>query len=144
MSRAASQEQTSLTKNQSLVLGALMRADAPLSAYAILDALRDDGLRAPLQVYRALEKLTEVGVVHRLESLNAFVACHAADHDHQHTHAHIHAGVTVFAICEACGKVDEFEDAMIADRLYGWARKADFDAASTTIEVRGTCKSCAV
>ena len=64
-----------LTKNQTLVMGALSQAKGPLSAYTILDELRDDGFRAPLQVYRALEKLVELGLVHRLESLNAFVAC---------------------------------------------------------------------
>ncbi|HSO47903.1 MAG TPA: transcriptional repressor, partial [Rhizobiaceae bacterium] len=56
-----------LTKNQSLVMGALARSDGPLSAYTILDQLRDNGFRAPLQVYRALEKLVEFGLVHRLE-----------------------------------------------------------------------------
>jgi len=55
-----------LTKNQSLVMGALTRADGPLSAYTILDQLRDQGFRAPLQVYRALDKLVEFGMVHRL------------------------------------------------------------------------------
>src|SRR5690606_36153974 len=50
-----------LTRNQSLVLGALTRAEGPLSAYTILDKLRDDGFRAPLQVYRALEKLLDAG-----------------------------------------------------------------------------------
>jgi Fur family zinc uptake transcriptional regulator len=64
-----------LTKNQSLVMGALTNSDGPLSAYTILDQLRDHGFRAPLQVYRALDKLVEFGLVHRLESLNAFVAC---------------------------------------------------------------------
>ena len=81
-----------LTKNQSLVLDALSGAHGPLSAYTILDQLRDHGLRAPLQVYRALEKLLEYGLVHRLESLNAFVACR-----------HPHCGddsTMAFAICE--------------------------------------------
>src|SRR5690606_9624291 len=72
-----------LTRNQTLVLDALEKADAPLSAYTILDRLRGDGLRAPLQVYRALEKLLSAGLVHRLESLNAFVAC-ARPHCHAH------------------------------------------------------------
>ncbi|MCS6758506.1 MAG: transcriptional repressor, partial [Candidatus Devosia euplotis] len=58
-----------LTRNQGLVLGALAHADTPLSAYQLLDALRADGLRAPLQVYRALDKLVERGLAHRLESL---------------------------------------------------------------------------
>ena len=49
------QTQQNLTKNQSLVMNALSNAHQPLSAYMILDKLRDDGFRAPLQVYRALE-----------------------------------------------------------------------------------------
>ncbi|MCB1460156.1 MAG: transcriptional repressor, partial [Nitratireductor sp.] len=64
-----------LTRNQLLVLNALVAAGGPLSAYGILDQLREEGFRAPLQVYRALEKLVDQGKVHRLESLNAFVAC---------------------------------------------------------------------
>ena len=59
---------TDLTKNQKLVMGALSNANGPLSAYTILDELREHGFRAPLQVYRALEKLVELGLVHRLES----------------------------------------------------------------------------
>ena len=61
-----SDEMTSLTKNQEMVLGALNDAKSPMSAYAILDELRDEGFRAPPQVYRALEKL-----VAGLRQLNA-------------------------------------------------------------------------
>lgn len=124
-----------LTRNQELVLGTLAHAGGPLSAYDILDKLRGDGLRAPLQVYRALEKLTERGLAHRLESLNAFVAC--AD-----THCH-RTGTIAFAICEDCGKVDEFADDGVEERLLGWARDAGFKADRTTIELRGHCKDCA-
>ncbi|MBX3530519.1 MAG: transcriptional repressor [Rhizobiaceae bacterium] len=127
-----------LTRNQSLVLGALEHADGPLSAYTILDRLRDAGFRAPLQVYRALDKLTEFGLVHRLESLNAFVAC-AHGHDHGHAHAH---GIVAFAICDTCGKVDEFSDDEVTSRLNGWARDAGFRASKTTIELRGECAGC--
>jgi Fur family zinc uptake transcriptional regulator len=123
-----------LTKNQALVFEALSRANAPLSAYSLLDQLRDNGFRAPLQVYRALEKLQEFGLVHRLESLNAFVAC-AHEHDHKH-------GLTAFAICNDCGQVTEFSDEMIEKRLSGWAEEAGFTAAKTTIEIRGECASC--
>ncbi|HSM41507.1 MAG TPA: transcriptional repressor, partial [Afifellaceae bacterium] len=58
-----------------MVFDTLLAADGPLSAYDILDRLRDKGFRAPLQVYRALDKLLALGLVHRLESLNAFIAC---------------------------------------------------------------------
>jgi Fur family zinc uptake transcriptional regulator len=123
-----------LTRNQVLVLGALNKAEAPLSAYNILDRLRDDGLRAPLQVYRALDKLVERGLAHRLESLNAFVAC-ADEHCHR-------KGLIAFAICENCGRVDEFADSVVEDQLGGWASRAGFRPERTTIEMRGRCETC--
>ncbi|AEG04634.1 transcriptional repressor [Sinorhizobium meliloti WSM1022] len=126
-----------LTKNQSLVMGALAHSDGPMSAYTILDKLRDNGFRAPLQVYRALDKLLEYGLVHRLESLNAFVAC-SCPHEHEHDH-----GVTAFTICEGCGQVTEFHDEVIEDRLSTLVRAQEFKTEKTTIEIRGHCKSCA-
>ncbi|WP_048645451.1 Fur family transcriptional regulator [Nitratireductor soli] len=123
-----------LTRNQSLVMKTLSGAEAPLSAYTILDRLRDDGLRAPLQVYRALDKLLDMGLVHRLESLNAFVAC-----AHPHTHEQ---ELIAFAICENCGKVEEFSDEVVKERLDGWAKSHRFRAAKTTIEIRGDCGGC--
>lgn len=123
-----------LTKNQNLVLDTLTRAEGPLSAYTILDRLRGSGLRAPLQVYRALEKLLAFGLVHRLESLNAFVAC---------AHPHCHAqGLVAFAICEDCGQVDEFSDALVRERLGAWSASSGFKVEKTTIEIRGRCAAC--
>ncbi|WIY53427.1 Fur family transcriptional regulator [Devosia sp. YIM 151766] len=123
-----------LTRNQELVLGALSHAPAPLSAYDILDRLRDDGLRAPLQIYRALDKLVERGLAHRLESLSAFVACADANCHRK--------GLIAFAICGECGKVDEFTDAVIEERLGGWARNTGFQVGQTTMEIRGKCGTC--
>ena len=125
-----------LTRNQDLVLKTLNHAEAPLSAYEILDRLRADGLRAPLQVYRALEKLIDQGLAHRLESLNAFVCC-AEAHGHD-----AGATTTAFAICRDCGKVDEFADEVVAGRLQGWAKASGFKAERTTIELRGLCGEC--
>ncbi|WGF90361.1 transcriptional repressor [Marinivivus vitaminiproducens] len=123
-----------LTKNQTLVLGALSRTDGPVSAYTLLDKLREHGFRAPLQVYRALDKLIEYGLVHRLESLNSFVACaHPQDHKH---------GMIAFAICDTCGNVDEFSDATIEKRLRGWSTANAFKLSKTTIELRGSCSNC--
>lgn len=127
-----------LTRNQMLVLNALTRTEGPASAYSLLDRLREDGFRAPLQVYRALEKLIEYGLVHRLESLNSFVAC---AHPHEHARGHRH-GLITFAICEACGQVDEFSDVTVEERLTGWARDHSFKLSKTTIEMRGTCADC--
>jgi Fur family zinc uptake transcriptional regulator len=129
------QASRALTRNQTLVLNALARTEAPLSAYTLLDQLREEGLRAPLQVYRALDKLVEYGLVHRLESLNSFVAC-----AHSHHHGH---GMAAFAICEKCGQVEEFSDEAVEERLGAWAVARGFRPAKTTIELRGLCGSCA-
>ena len=129
--------QPQLTKNQSLVFDALSQTGAPLSAYGILDLLRDKGFRAPLQVYRALDKLVEFGLVHRLESINAFVAC-----AHQKSDCCAH-GTVAFAICNTCGRVEEFLDHAIDHRLADWAKSKRFKAEKTTIELRGVCAACA-
>jgi len=123
-----------LTRNQELVLGALNGSGGPLSAYDILDRVRGKGIRAPLQVYRALDKLVERGLAHRLESLSAFVAC---------TDIHCHRkGLIAFAICESCGRVDEFADAVIEERLGDWATGQGFRTERTTMEIRGKCAAC--
>lgn len=123
-----------LTRHQSLVLGVLTREESPASAYTLLDQLRDEGLRAPQQVYRALDKLIEYGLVHRVESLNSFVVC-AHPHDHQH-------GAIVFAICDQCGHVDEFSDDAIARRLKGWSREHTFRMSTVAVEMHGICGRC--
>ncbi len=123
-----------LTRNQTLVYGALEAAAEPLSAYGILDRLRDEGIRAPLQIYRALDKLVEAGLVHRLESLNAFVACRQPDCE-----AHETIG---FAICQKCGQVTEFAEKRISGHLADWARKNNFTLKQTTVELRGACATC--
>jgi len=124
-----------LTRNQSLVLARLHHASGPMSAYDILDDLRVEGIKAPLQVYRALDKLLEKGLAHRLESMNAFVAC-AEPHCHR-------AGIVAFAICETCGQVDEFADEVVRERLNLWTSTEGFVPRLTTVEIRGTCARCA-
>ena len=127
-----------LTRNQMHVLERLEAATAPLSAYTLLDQLRDQGSRAPLQVYRALDTLVKAGFVHRLESLNAFVAC-AEQHDHGHRHAH---RMTAFAICDKCGQVSELSDEAICKRLDDWVGSTGFAASKAVIEFSGTCAKC--
>ena len=66
-----------LTKNQKIVLDFIQKSNKPVKAYSILSNVSKKGLKAPPQVYRALEKLIEVGEVHKIESLNSFVACNS-------------------------------------------------------------------
>lgn len=125
-----------LTKNQSMVMNALSEAEGPLSAYTILDGLRGQGFKAPLQVYRALEKLIELGLVHRLESLNAFMAC-------QHPVCEGENNDTVlFAICESCGSVQELLNDNLAKAVEGIAGAADFSLKDSVVELRGVCHAC--
>ena len=129
-------KETNLTKNQSLVFGVLSNAESPLSAYSILDILRDEGFKAPLQVYRALNVLQKVGLIHRIECLNAFVACSQPDCG---SHEYI-----AFAICEICEKVTEFSNDSVKSGLEFWAGTQKFQLQQTVIELRGKCQTCLV
>jgi len=121
-----------MTRNQQLVLECVMRNMAPMSAYDILDQVREKGIRAPLQVYRALEKLITIGRVHKIESLNAFVAC-----------AHRHRSqATSFAICDECKSVLEFSLPETTQTLTDWARKTAFEVNNTCLEIHGRCAGC--
>ncbi|MFO1033789.1 MAG: Fur family transcriptional regulator [Hyphomicrobiales bacterium] len=123
-----------LTLNQKLVLDAISGTAAPQSAYDILDKLRGRGLKAPLQVYRALERLMELGLVHKLESLSAFVAC-------QHPAGEGQAA-TIFLICESCGAVAERTSACVSGDLAGLARQDGFRVSHSNIEIKGRCGRC--
>ena len=125
-----------LTRNQTLVLKTLDAADEPLGAYAILDRLRAEGFRAPLQVYRALDTLLDRGLVHRLDTLKAFVAC-------AHPHEHHESATIAFGICERCARVWEFSDDLVRDRLKLWAEGHGFRPTRTSIEISGICAECA-
>lgn len=123
-----------LTAQRRQVLHILCAARRPLGAYEILDAMRD-GSRplAPPTVYRALDFLLEQGLVHKLESLHAFVGCSHPDHPHS----------SQFLICADCGLVTELEDAAIADSLKSAARESGFLPRRRVVEVIGTCADCA-
>ena len=91
----------SLTKNQQTVLDILESAKEPLKAYAILFDTQKKGIKAPLQVYRALDKLIEIGKVHKIESKNSYIACKHKGCDSNTS--------TSFLICELCDQVTELK-----------------------------------
>ncbi len=129
--------QTKLTKNQSVVVDALREAGRPLSAYQILDVddVREQGLKAPLTIYRALDKLVANGIVHRIESLNAFVLC---DHDHA-----AHAEPAAFMICTTCKRTIEFSAKSIRRTVTQEAERHGFAMSNLHVEVTGLCAECA-
>jgi len=119
--------------NRQQVLEVLQAGGRPLSAYELLDRLREAGIKAPPTVYRALNQLIDAGQVHRLESVNAYVAC-------RHRHHH---GIAAFAICDDCGTVTEFEDADIVAGVQGWAARMGFAVTRSAVELHGCCADCA-
>ena len=123
-----------MTQNETLVYTLLCQADRPLSAYNILDALRDKGIRAPLQVYRALGKLVERGAVHRIESVNGFVACQLHDCGGSE--------VSIFMLCTQCERANEFTDVSIDKTLQALGDDRKFQAAHKVIEITGLCADC--
>jgi Fur family zinc uptake transcriptional regulator len=124
-----------LTDLRRQVLGLILDRDAPTGAYDLLDQLRNTRHgAAPPTVYRALEFLQDQGLVHKLESLSAFVGC-IADEDHDHA--------AQFFICRSCGRVAELEDHELAHALEDAAKRLGFRLAKATIEAEGQCAACA-
>ena len=123
-----------LTPIRRKVLAALLGSHKPLGAYEIIDRLASKGPRpAPITAYRALEFLRENGLVHRIESRNAFIAC---------VHNHAAGALVVFLICERCGAVGEASSAEVTATLTSAARAAGFTPKSPVIEVTGVCTHC--
>jgi Fur family zinc uptake transcriptional regulator len=122
-----------LGANCERVYRALNAACRPMSAYEILEAVRSHGISAPATVYRALSQLIEWGLVHRLESVNAYVACIEPDRHHDSA---------IFVICSACGSYEELFDSTVLKRLRARASERSFKVDNTTIEMRGQCAAC--
>ena len=125
-----------LTKKQSLVMDLLLDSKGPLSAYQILYDLNDHGFRGPTQVYRVLEKLLGLGMVHRIESMNAFVACqqekcHEKDKE-----------INLFTICKICGSVQELLSNGIKNLVKSLSKDNKFLLKSSVLELNGVCSKC--
>jgi Fur family zinc uptake transcriptional regulator len=124
-----------LTDLRRLVLTLILEAEGPLTAYQLLDQLRQVRKGAvPPTVYRALDFLIENHLIHKLERLNAFIPCAEADHGH-------HA--VQFLICGTCGTVAEIEDVDVSKALAQAAQKAGFQPSNALVELDGTCALCA-
>lgn len=122
-----------LTALRRRVLELIWSSHKAIKAYEILDQLSPDiGSARPPTVYRALEFLMAHGLVHRVDSLNAFVGCsHAAQrHDAQ------------FFICDSCGTVSEIDDATIGQAVSRGAKRLGFEVERRMIELHGRCGSC--
>lgn len=122
-----------LTARRRQVLEILCRAARPLGAYEILEQLRDGTPLAPPTIYRALDFLLAQGLIHRLETLHAFVRCVHPEQPHPNQ----------FLICADCGQVREIEDQMLGERLHAAAAHSGFEFQRSVVEVLGRCANCA-
>lgn len=127
------QRKVRLTPLRRRVLEVVWGSHKPMGAYDILGMLAAErGSAAPPTVYRALEFLLENGLVHRIESLNAFVGCTKPGHDH----------AWQLLICRACGRVAEISDAELEGAIGNAASRAGFAIQRRTIELAGLCPTC--
>ncbi len=135
--RACQQRGLRLTPIRARVLRLIAGAGRPVKAYDLLDMVRSGegaGADAPPTVYRALDFLLANGFIHKLQSVNAFVACHHPD-SAQHS--------VPFLICNRCHNAVELEDAEVVASLDERARALGFVPQAQTLEVHGLCAGCA-
>ena len=122
-----------LTGQRRRILEIIGSSHNATGAYDILQKMEEQGRRtAPITVYRALDFLMSVGLVHRISSLNAFIACH---HDHGPDPVQL-------LICKTCGAVGELEDQAVTRAIQKAACKAGFAMEDPVVEVTGTCAHC--
>jgi len=130
---ACAQRGLRLTPLRARVLGLVADAGKPVKAYDLLDLMKGEGgSTAPPTVYRALDFLLEQGFIHRLASINAFVACHHPQARHS----------VPFLICDQCHKAIELEDTRISELLESQAEALGFGTRAQTLEVHGLCADC--
>lgn len=121
-----------LTGNRALIYRLFREQAAPLSAYDVLERLKPEGIKSPPVVYRALKFLEQQGLIHRIESRNAYIAC---------PHGHAHAP-GLLLVCESCGRVEEASDPVLGERLERMAHANGFRASMAPLELKGICKNC--
>ena len=111
----------------------LVKHKHPVSAYQLLDELVEEGHKpAPPTIYRALDFLVSHGLAHKIESLNAFMACPHAGHEHR----------PMIMICTNCSQVAEFASTTIDKAVAKAAKDSGFTPRETTVEVTGLCSHC--
>ncbi len=123
-----------LTPMRARVLEILLEAHAALGAYDILKRLAAEGLAAPQPpvAYRALDFLVAHGFAHRIEKLNAYVACALPGGPH----------AAAFMICRDCGAVAEIAGDGAAGGLGASAKRLGFEIESAVLEAEGHCARC--
>lgn len=123
-----------LTSIRHQVLELIWKSHKAVKAYELLDRIKPLQTAAkPATIYRALDFLLAQGLVHRVESLNAFVGCRCSGHQHEQ----------LLLICKRCEEVEERTASHVMQALAEEFQQAGFIAHSKAIEVHGVCQRCA-
>ena len=124
-----------LTPARWAVYTELVASGRPLSAYELiaLQEGRQSRKIAPLTVYRHLDFLIEVGLVHKIESTHTYVSCGHPDHGHE----------SQYLLCTSCGRADELESETLEKILNDMAQMHGFRTTKSVVEMTGLCIDCA-
>tara|TARA_B000000477_G_scaffold30356_1_gene26199 strand:- start:17 stop:436 length:420 start_codon:yes stop_codon:yes gene_type:complete len=133
-SKNKNMQKQELSKNQQIIFDLIKKSNEPLKAYSILSNVQKKGIKAPLQVYRALDKLVQIGKIHKIESKNAFMAC-------QNSRCQV-AKATAFSICENCEKVSEIKNSKLFEYLKDFNDKTGMKYKKYNLEFFGLCNEC--
>ncbi len=126
-----------MTKNKNIshssrVFNYMKEKNKPVTAYEILEGLASEGISAPTTIYRALTKLVKKGLVHKIESLNAWTIC-CGVHKNR---------IPIFEICKKCGNVTEHLDLKVAQSIESLSKRTGFMPDNPIFEIHGQCGQC--
>jgi Fur family zinc uptake transcriptional regulator len=129
-----SREGVKFTALRENVLRILLASHQALGAYEIIERMSKQGRKlSPITVYRIIDILLSVGLVRRLESKNAFFACHLQ---------HDNANSVMILVCTKCDRVVEVEVPEMEQALHALTKTTNFAISNTVFEVHGACRDC--
>ena len=128
------EKEHNLSKNQKIIFDIIDKSGEPMKAYSILFNVQKKGIKAPLQVYRALDKLVEIGKIHKVESRNAFIACKSSSCEISQA--------TAFSICNKCENVSEINNPKLSKYLTNFEDDTGMQYNKYNLEFFGLCKKC--
>ena len=128
-----SQKGVRLTTIRKRILELICTSHKAIGAYELLDLFKlEDPKAKPVTIYRALDFLMEAGLVHKIESLNAFIGCLQAEKQHK----------SVILICDNCKNAYEMDATAVYDNLFALSESMQFKPKCLTLELHGLCASC--
>lgn len=131
--RICAERGTRFTDLRRRILTMIWQGHKAVKAYDLLDQLANEGGSAkPPTVYRALDFLMEEGLVHKIESLNAYVGCPHPGDNH----------ISQFLICDKCENVEEVTSTALSSAVTTAAGESGFAIQKQTLELHGLCKDC--